>query len=256
MAANKIVVANWKMNLSLGGSAKLAKEVADAFVGFDKGEVAVCPNFLSLLEVNKILQDSIVKVGAQDVFWEGYGAYTGEVCPEMLAEAGCKYVIVGHSERRKYFNANYELIHKQIKAVVENKKLIPIICVGENWDERKTNKRDQVLLEQIQQSFSGIVLERDQQVIVAYEPIWAIGSGTALEPEEAEYAHKFIKMGLNVIFGSDVAENNFRVIYGGSINPGNVDGFVGMDGLDGLLVGGASLHADEFHRVADIILSK
>jgi triosephosphate isomerase len=192
-------------------------------------------------------------LGAQDCFWEGNGSYTGEVSPGMLLEAGAKYVIIGHSERRKFLNVNYEMIHRTIKAVLAVDDLTPIVCIGENWDERKTDRRDFVLYDQIQQSLSGVDISASQKVIVAYEPIWAIGSGTAIEPSEAEYAHKIIRLTLNDIFGLKVVEENFQIVYGGSISANNVKGFEDLENLDGLLVGGASLDAEEFYKVAKAI---
>ena len=253
MSEEKIIIANWKMKLSLQDSLKLAKEIKTVFKDFKKGEVAICPNTLSLMGVGKILKGTDIKIGAQNVFWEEKGAFTGEVSASMLKEAGCKYVIIGHSERRKFLMVNYEMIHKEIQAVLRVDDLIPIVCIGENWDERKTDRRDFVLYDQMQQALSGIEVVGDQQIIIAYEPIWAIGSGTAIEPQEAEYAHKIVKLTLNNMFGMDIAKKNFKVIYGGSINSGNVKGFSDLENLDGMLVGGASLDAQEFFKVVKIV---
>jgi len=249
-----LIIANWKMKLGLAETLDLAKKVRDKFTAVNNGVVAVCPNFLSLTAVKDILSGSAVKLGAQDVFWEENGAYTGEISPSMLVEAGCEYVIIGHSERRKYLMVNYEMIHKSIKAVLASGNLTPIVCLGENWDERKTDRRDYVLFDQMQQALSGINIVGDQKMIIAYEPIWAIGSGTAIEPAEADYAHKIIKLTLNDMYGMKILSNNFRVIYGGSINSKNVKGFSGLENMDGLLVGGASLDADEFYHVATALI--
>jgi triosephosphate isomerase (TIM) len=250
MSTKKYIIANWKMNLSLADTLSLAKKFKEKFAGFDKGEVAICPSTLALSEVAKILKGSKVALGAQNVFWEELGAYTGEVSPNMLVEVGCRYVIIGHSERRKYLYENYEVINEKVRAVVKNEKLIPVICIGESWEERKTDRRDFVLVEQLEQALSGLKVFGDQQIIIAYEPIWAIGTGTAIEPAEAEYAHKIIKLALNDIFGMQVVSKNFKVIYGGSINSENVKSFAKLEGMDGLLVGGASLKVDEFLKVA------
>jgi triosephosphate isomerase len=249
----KYIIANWKMKLSIADSLKLAKEVKTKFKDFKDASIAICPNFISLVEVKKALRGSKIDLGAQNVFWEDLGAYTGEISPSMLIEAGCSYVIIGHSERRKFLGENYEMIHKEIKAVLTKQDLIPIVCIGENWDERKTDRRDFVLFDQLQQALSGIDVVGNQQIIIAYEPIWAIGSGTAIEPSEAEYAHKIIKLTLNDMFGMKIVNNNFKIIYGGSINSNNVSGFVDLENLDGVLVGGASLDAEEFYKVAKAI---
>ena len=251
---DKIIIANWKMKLGLKETEELSKKIKEKFKNLKGGIIAVCPNFISILEVKRVLKDSRIKLGAQDVFWEGQGSYTGEISPSMLVEAGCEYVIVGHSERRKFLMENYEMIHREVKAVLRAEDLIPIICIGENWDERKTDRRDFVLFDQLQQALSGIDIATGQQIIIAYEPIWAIGSGTAIEPSEAEYAHKIIRLTLNDMFGMEVVNKNFKIIYGGSINSRNVKPFVDLENLDGLLIGGASLDADEFYQVATILL--
>jgi triosephosphate isomerase len=179
----KIIIANWKMKLGHKESVDLAKQVKKSFSDFSGVEVVVCPSFISLVEVKKAL-GSKIKLGAQDVFWEEKGAYTGEIAPSMLEEVGCEYVIIGHSERRKFMMENYEMIHREIKAVLKIDGLTPVVCIGENWEERKTDRRDYVLYDQLQQAMSGIDVGSNQQIILAYEPIWAIGSGTAIEPRK------------------------------------------------------------------------
>ena len=254
MENTKTIIANWKMKLNLKETLELTKKITAKFKDFNDGQIVLSPNYLSLLSVKEQLKGTNIKVGAQDVFWEHKGAFTGEISPTMLVEAGCEYVIIGHSERRKFMMENYEMIHREVKAVLSIENLIPIVCIGENWDERKTDRRDFVLFDQLQQALSGIDIVGKQQIIIAYEPIWAIGSGTAIEPSEAEYAHKIIKLTLSDMFGMRIVNNNFRIIYGGSINSKNVKGFVGLENLDGLLVGGASLDAEEFLKVAKAII--
>lgn len=253
MNKEKIIIANWKMKLGHEESVKLAEDVKKSFSNFSGVEIVVCPSFLSMIEVKKILGEKI-KLGAQDVFWEEKGAYTGEIAPSMLDEVGCKYVIIGHSERRKFMMENYEMIHREIKAVLAIPGLVPVVCIGENWEERKTDRRDYVLYDQLQQAMSGIDIGADQQVIIAYEPIWAIGSGTSIEPSEAEYAHKIIRLTLNDMLGMEAVKKHMKIIYGGSINSENVSGFINLDNLDGMLVGGASLNAEEFHKVAKTLI--
>lgn len=257
MAENKkekIIIANWKMRLGINDTSALAKKIKTKFKSFTGAEIAISPNFVSLLDVGKTLKGSKIKLCAQDVFWEQSGSYTGEISPQMLNEAGCDYVIIGHSERRKFMMENYEMIHKEVKAVLAIEDLTPIVCIGENWDERKTDRRDFVLFDQMQQALSGIDIVGNQEIIIAYEPIWAIGSGTAIEPSEAEYAHKIIRLTLNDMFGMKIVNNNFKIIYGGSVNSKNVKGFVSLENLDGMLVGGASLDVEEFYRVAKALV--
>ncbi len=258
MPKNKIIIANWKMQLTLKESLDLTEKFKRKLKSLRGGEIVICPPFIVLDEISRKLKGTNIKVGAQNVFWEnpptGGGAYTGEISPRMLVEAGCKYVIVGHSERRKYLLENYEMINKEVRAVLDEEKLIPVICIGENWDERKTDRRDFVLVEQLESALAGVDIIGDRQLIIAYEPIWAIGSGTAIEPTEAEYAHKIIGLSLNKMFGLGTVRRNFRIIYGGSISSKNVDEFARLENLDGLLVGGASLQADEFYKIAKEIL--
>jgi triosephosphate isomerase (TIM) len=250
----KITIANWKMKLKLEESLDLTRKMIEKFKDFDKEEVVICPNLISLVEVGKLLKDTPLKLGAQNVFWEDRGAFTGEVSPSMLAEAGCEFVIVGHSERRKYLLENYEMIHQKVKAVLNIPNLIPIVCIGEETKDRKTDRRDFILVDQLQQALGGLNVLESQRIIIAYEPIWAIGSGVAIEPSESEYAHKIIRLTINELFGIQSAEKNFQIIYGGSISSKNVGAFVNQENLDGLLVGGASLDSEEFCKVAQAIL--
>lgn len=250
MTEKKYIIANWKMSLNLKESLILADKLKKKFAGFSRGEVIICPSALALPETAKILQGSRIKLGAQNAFYEAAGAYTGELSPDMLTDVGCDYVILGHSERRRYLFENYEMINKKVRAAIKTEKLTPIVCIGESWEERKTDRRDFVLVEQLQQVLSGLEILGEQRVIIAYEPIWAIGTGTAIEPSEAEYAHKIIKLALNDLFGMKIVSKHFKVIYGGSINSKNVKEFVNLEDMDGLLVGGASLKAEEFYKVA------
>jgi triosephosphate isomerase len=250
MPTKKIIIANWKMSLGLKETIDLAKAFKEKFADFKDGKVVVCPMSLAICEVAKTLKGSLLSLGAQNVFWEERGAYTGETSASFLAEAGCQYVIIGHSERRIHLLENYEMVHKKIRAALRTEKLIPVVCIGEGWQEKKSERRDFVLTEQLWQALSGIDVFGDQELIIAYEPVWAIGTGTAIEPPEAEYAHKIIKLTLNDMFGMQIVNKNFRIIYGGSINSKNVKGFTNLENMDGLLVGGASLKADEFYKVA------
>jgi triosephosphate isomerase len=254
--SSKIVIGNWKMKKDLKESIDLAKNLKEEFKDFNKGEVAVCPDFVSLKSVKRNLSGSGVKLGAQDVFWEKDGSFTGEVPAETLKQAGCEYVIIGHSERRRYLLENYSMIHQKVKAVLDVNGLTPVVCVGESIEDKESDKRDYVIIDQLQQALGGINIMEKQEIIVAYEPVWAIGSGVPIKPKEAKYAHKIIKLALNDMFGIGTANNNFRVIYGGSVNSKNVKDFVGLNNLDGLLLGGASLDAKEFRKVAAELLRR
>jgi triosephosphate isomerase (TIM) len=251
VAKGKIIIGNWKMKKGLAETFVLAKEMVEKFKNFpDKSkDIVVCPTSVALTETAKILKKSGIEMGAQNVFWEDRGAYTGEVSPQMLIEAGCRYVIIGHSERRKYLLENYAMIHQKVREVLNSENLIPIVCIGEENEDRKTDRRDFVLINQLQQALGGIDISSKQQIIIAYEPVWAIGSGTVIQPSEAKYAHKIIRLALDDMFGMKVIENNFRIVYGGSVSSKNVKQFSNLENMDGLLVGGASLDADEFYKI-------
>ncbi|MDD5071624.1 MAG: triose-phosphate isomerase [Patescibacteria group bacterium] len=251
---NKIIIANWKMRLMLGESLKMAEKFKEKFRDFAKEEVVVCPSSVVLSEIGRMFEKTKLKLGAQNVFFEESGSYTGEISPKMILEAGCQYAIIGHSERRRFLLENYAMIHQKVKETLNTPGLIPIVCIGEESEERKTDKRDFVLVDQLQQALGGINILENQQVVVAYEPVWAIGSGLAIEPAEADYAHKIIGLALKDMFGLGVVNKNFRIIYGGSVTSKNVKSFAELENIDGLLVGGASLDPEEFYKIAKGIL--
>jgi triosephosphate isomerase len=250
----RIVLANWKMKLGFNDSVKLAGDFAKTFKDFKKDDIVVCPDTVSLREVAGTLDGTNIKIGAQNVFWEESGSYTGETSPLVLKEAGCKYVIIGHSERRRHLLENYSMIHQKVKSVLDAGELIPVVCIGESNEDRKTDKRDYVLVDQLQQALGGINIVKGQEIIVAYEPVWAIGSGLTIEEDEVKYAYKIITLALNDIYGAQIVSDNFRIIYGGSVTSDNVANFAKLDSGDGLLVGGASLDAEEFRKIADAML--
>jgi triosephosphate isomerase (TIM) len=251
MPTQKLIIGNWKMKKGLKESIALAGDMVEKFKEFkeDDKEVAICPTLVALTGIEKIISGSPIKLGAQNVFWEDRGSYTGEVSPQMLIESGCKYVIIGHSERRRYLLENYTMIHQKVREVLNTEKLIPVVCIGEENEDRKTDRRDFVLLSQLQQALGGIDISENQKIVVAYEPVWAIGSGTAIEPEEATYAHKIIRLALEDMFGMQVIERSFKIIYGGSVTGENVKFFSNLENMDGLLVGGASLDVEEFLKI-------
>lgn len=243
---NPYVIANWKMQLNLEESIKLFNEMKSGLPANNKVEVVVCPNFIALSEINKINGSGVnIKLGGQDVFWEDVGAYTGEISAKMLRGVNCEYVIIGHSDRRKYFNESDEAIHYKIRAAL-NAGLTPIVCVGETFKERQEGKKDYTIINQVTKALSGIDLQGAEKVIVAYEPVWVIGSGQAINSEEAEYMHQVIKQTLFDLFSVSAVESCFRIIYGGSVNENIVKRFLVEPSIDGVLVGGASLSADKF----------
>lgn len=247
----KIVIANWKMKLNLAESIDLGKQYTAALSKETVGdrEVVACANYVALTGLWEMFRNTPVRLGAQNTFWEEKGSYTGEIPPGTLEEAGCSHVLIGHSERRQYLLENYQMVHQKTKAVLADTNLIPVICVGETMDERENDKQDYVITDQLQQAFGGIRLLDNQQIIVAYEPIWAIGSGETITAEDAVTMHEIIHATLVDLFGIDTVQQKIRIVYGGSVTADNVQEFANLDNVDGLLVGGASLDAGEFTKI-------
>ncbi len=232
----KIIVANWKMNPeSLIKAKSLFNSVKKGLSNLNKAEVVICPPFVYLSELNKLRKKSKIFIGAQNCFWEEKGAYTGEISASMI-KSFCKHVILGHSERRKYFNETNEQIREKLKKALDS-GLIPILCIGETDKERKQGKTKQVLKKQIQESLKKISKKNISKIIIAYEPVWAIGTGNACSVKQSFKAREFISS----LFSSKV-----KILYGGSANSNNSLDYLYEAEFDGLLVGGASLSSKEF----------
>jgi triosephosphate isomerase (TIM) len=229
-----LIAANWKMNMDL-------KEPVSFIRYFKKNdfksEVVICPPFYLLNSVYESIKKTNIKLGAQNMHFEEKGAFTGEISPLMLKDAGCEYVILGHSERRQYFDETDGLVNKKIKAALKH-KLKPILCVGETLEQRNSNKTKKIIKSQLDGCLNRI---KDKSIVIAYEPIWAIGTGMNATPEQAEEVHNFIK---NIT-------NNGRIIYGGSVKPANIKGLMQMKNINGALVGGASLDAKSFAQICN-----
>ena len=240
-----LVVANWKMNLGVSQSVVLAEKIVAASLRSKGLEVVLCPSFTALPAVARVLDGSSLQLGAQDAFWEEHGAYTGEVSVEMLREVGCRYVILGHSERRQNLSETNTMIHQKTKAALQG-GLIPIICVGETFDEKSQGQTEYVVMEQVSAALSGISLLGGEQIVIAYEPVWVIGSGRAVELAEAERVIKVIRHLLLDFYPREVVETRCRIVYGGSVDHKNIAGFVKITTGDGVLIGGASLKSAEF----------
>jgi len=246
MKKNKLIMANWKMGLSVFDAKRLATELATELAHEQEGKkIAVCPSFLSFSGVSEALKGSAVALGAQNAFWEDSGAYTGEVSPLFLREFGCEFVIVGHSERRKYLMETNEMVHKKTRSVLQN-GMTPVVCVGETWEERSEGRRDYILISQTTAAFEGIRIRSGEKAVVAYEPVWAIstGKGISADPEEAEYAIQVIRHVLLDLFDSEIVKSSVQILYGGSVNSENVSDFAKIS--DGVLVGSASQDKDSF----------
>ena len=239
-----IIAGNWKMNKTAEESVALASGIRKGLAGMGNVEVVLCPPFTSLCEVKGVMRDTNIFLGAQDMFWEKDGAYTGEIASGMLKRAGCKYVIIGHSERRAYFGETNETVNKKVKAAL-GENLFPIMCVGEKLKERENNKTFDVVSEHLEKGLAGISEKGVLNITIAYEPVWAIGTGRNATPQQAEEVHKFIRDLLEKAYGKRLAEE-VRIQYGGSVKPGNIESLIKEKDVDGALVGGASLKVDSF----------
>lgn len=228
------------MNTLADTSQELCKAIVQAESYFGKTEVLICPPFIWIQAVSDIIASSSVRLGAQNIFWENSGAYTGEISGPMLQSIGCEYVIIGHSERRQYFGETDETVNKKLKKALEY-RLTPIICLGENLDQRESGKTEDVITAQFKNGFSDF--DDFGHVVMAYEPIWAIGTGKTASPEQAQEIHKLLRQ---LLKDKTNAANNIRILYGGSVKPGNADDLINQPDIDGFLVGGASLKAGDF----------
>ncbi|MBI5700212.1 triose-phosphate isomerase [Candidatus Saganbacteria bacterium] len=235
-----IIAGNWKLNKTIVEAVDLANKLKAATLKLDDRTAVVCPPFTALSAVADALRDSDIAVGGQDIFWEDSGAFTGEISGPMLKSAGCTYVIIGHSERRQLFGETNDTVNKKLLAALKN-CLFPIVCVGETLEERKTNQTFEVIKSQVNNSLANLTNEQLALTVIAYEPVWAIGTGLTATPAQAEEVHAFIR----TLLCKEVAEG-MRILYGGSVKPDNVKELMGQKDIDGALVGGASLKAPDF----------
>jgi triosephosphate isomerase len=238
---------NWKMNKTIEEGLALALSLKELLTGIDAVEIVIAPPFTMLDRVKERLGNSNIRLAAQNLFWKEEGAFTGEISPVMVRDVGCEYVILGHSERRGYFNEDDSMINNKVLAALKN-ELNPILCVGETLEEREEGKTFKVVEMQVRAGLEGCLQGQMRHVTIAYEPIWAIGTGKTAKPEEAEDVHQRIREVLHELFEMDALEDT-RIIYGGSVGPQNVDVLMAQPNIDGALVGGASLKADSFERI-------
>lgn len=240
-----LIAGNWKMNNDVAEAAKLADELAQALPEVPAGvEVLVCPPTIDITTVHDRIQAAPIALGAQNVYWEGKGAFTGESSCDMLKSAGCTYCIIGHSERRDYFHETDEDQNKKAKALVAA-GLVPVFCCGESLEVREAGTYVEHVVNQVKAGLAGLEITCPKQVVVAYEPIWAIGTGKTATAEDAQEVCGAIRETLKEMFGEELA-NGIRVLYGGSAKPGNIAELVAKPDVDGALVGGASLKAADF----------
>jgi triosephosphate isomerase (TIM) len=242
-----ILAGNWKMYKTVAEAVELVEGLLAGLGSASEREVLVCPPFTALHALSPLLQETPIQLGAQDVFYENQGAYTGAIAPGMLRDLGCSYVIVGHSERRQIFGENDGLINRKLHAALAN-GLRPILCVGETKPERDSGRAEQIVIGQLQGCLAGVNASAASDLVVAYEPVWAIGTGDTATPADAQSMHAAIRASLADVLGSDAA-NSIRIQYGGSVKPDNVDELMAQPDIDGALVGGASLKAESFLRI-------
>ena len=242
-----VIAGNWKMFNTVGESLALVRDLKAQVADAQGVQIVVAPVFTAIHAVAAELKGSNIAVSSQNVYWEESGAFTGEVGPAMLKDAGCAYAIIGHSERRQYFGETDETVNKKVKAALKA-GLIPIMCVGELLEEREAGKTMQVVEKQVRGGIAGISSDAIAQIIIAYEPVWAIGTGKTATPAQAQEVHKAIRALIAALAGTQVAVG-LRILYGGSVKADNVDVLMREEDIDGALVGGASLKADSFARI-------
>ncbi len=239
-----IIAGNWKMNKTVPEAIELVNGLKRELSSIENIDIVVIPPYTALSEISDMLANSNIDLGAQDVYWQQGGAFTGEISPVMLKDVGVTYVVIGHSERRSYFNETNETVNKKIKAVLAV-DLIPIMCVGERLEEREEGKTYDVVKKHIMGGLEGISGEQALKVVIAYEPVWAIGTGKTATPQQAEDVHKYIRQLLAEMYDRSTAEN-IRIQYGGSVKPENIKELIKQQDIDGALVGGASLKVEQF----------
>jgi len=244
----KIIAGNWKMNNTLQESIGLINGIKSEISKLElKCDLIICPPFTSLQIANSLIKDSNIKLGAQNMFYEESGAFTGEISAPMLKSVGCEYVILGHSERRAIFGETDDLINKKIKKAIDS-NLKPIFCVGETLEERENGITFDVINRQIVEGLKNISVDEINNVIIAYEPVWAIGTGKNATPEQAEEVHIFIRNLIKKIYNEEIS-NQIVIQYGGSVKPENAKDLLSQPNIDGALVGGACLKADSFAKI-------
>ncbi|MBD3367830.1 MAG: triose-phosphate isomerase [Candidatus Eisenbacteria bacterium] len=251
MSRRPIVAGNWKLHKNAGETRETIRELAsnvDA-AGGTSAEIVVCPPFTSLSAAVEAARGSDILIGAQNVSSESSGAFTGEVASEMLEDLGVSYVIIGHSERRWVFGETDDMVNAKLRKVLDG-DLVPIVCVGERLEDREGGRTEEVVRTQVTSALKGISEDAAVRVVIAYEPVWAIGTGRTATPEQADEVHRLIRDLIRANFGGCVADG-VRILYGGSVKPGNAGEILSQNDVDGVLVGGASLEAVSFARIIE-----
>jgi len=242
-----LIIGNWKMHKVVAEAVEFARQLAASVTPVADRDVAIAPPFTALHALSAVLKDTVIALCAQDVHWEEEGAFTGEVSARMLLDAGCRYVLIGHSERRRWFSESNEDVNRKAKAALKA-GLLPVVCVGETLDEREADQTFSVIRRQLKEGLNNIAANDIRRTIVAYEPVWAIGTGKTAIPEQAEEIHDFIRQFIARIHGTDIAAE-ISILYGGSVNPDNAAYLMAQKDIGGLLVGGASLDPGSLRKI-------
>ncbi|MGE5280432.1 MAG: triose-phosphate isomerase [Deltaproteobacteria bacterium] len=243
----KLIAGNWKMNKGVTEAIALANGLKRELIDIETVDIALCPPFTALDSVNEIITESNLQLGAQDVYWETAGAFTGEISPLMLKDLGCAYGIVGHSERRQFFHETNATVNKKAKALLAA-GLTPILCVGESLQERESEKTFDVIRDHVKNGLAGFSAEEMSRTVIAYEPVWAIGTGKTATPAQAQEVHVFIRSLIGHLFDRETADAAI-ILYGGSVKPDNTADLMKQSDIDGALVGGASLDVASFASI-------
>jgi triosephosphate isomerase len=246
----KVIAGNWKMHKTPEESKEFVEGLLSNLLDKESVGVILCVPFTSLFHIKELLENEPVGFGAQNMHWEEQGAYTGEISPVMLNSTGCEYVTLGHSERRQYYNETDETVGKKVHSALEH-NLKPIVCIGESLEQREADKVEEVLSRQLAGALGDLSQNQMSEVIVAYEPVWAIGTGVNATPEQAVEAHQFIRTWLDENIASGVGQST-TVLYGGSMKPANAESLLTNEDIDGGLIGGASLKVDSFVELVSI----
>ncbi|HHO77327.1 MAG TPA: triose-phosphate isomerase [Deltaproteobacteria bacterium] len=242
-----LIAGNWKMFKSLDQVGTFADDFISRVLDIENTDILLCPPYVYVQSLAQACEGTQVMVGAQNVFWEDEGAYTGEISALMLKSIGAEYSIIGHSERRQFFHETDETVNKRLFASIKA-DLVPIVCVGETLNDRESGKTFDIIGSQIRQGLEGLGSDMADTLVIAYEPVWAIGTGKTATPQMAQEVHAYIRTVITGLFGKEIAQN-MRILYGGSVKGDNIDSLMAQDDIDGALVGGASLDAASFERI-------
>ncbi len=242
-----LIAGNWKMFKTISEAINLVNIIKAGTHKITDCEIVICPPFIALAAISEAIRDTKIELGAQNMYSETEGAFTGEISPPMLKDVGCRYVILGHSERRQHFKETDEVINKKVISALKY-TLVPILCLGETLEEREARRAFEVVKRQFDQSLKNLKAEEIERVVIAYEPVWAIGTGRTATPEQAEQMHSYIRRLLKEQYGEAVGER-VKILYGGSVKPDNIAHLMAKPNLDGALVGGASIKAESFIQI-------